>query len=130
MVSLIFVLLAGVCWGILQTLMWHPDTNILSKKNPKWWNPNISYKNKYNKIDGVIPPYPPKFFGSTTFLAWTTDGWHLVDKIFLTCIFLSIVLYKPWINIPLDFIIYYLVFTITFELVWRKLKVLTKLLML
>lgn len=118
MVSLIFVLLAGVCWGILQTLMWHPDTNILGKRNKYFWNPNYSYMNKYKEDLST-----PKFFGSTTFLVWLTDGWHLVDKIFLTCIFLSMVLYKPWINIYLDFIIYYLIFTIIFEIVWRKLKI-------
>ncbi len=27
----------------------------------------------------------PKFFGSTTFLAWTTDAWHLFDTIGTTC---------------------------------------------
>lgn len=123
MISLIFIVLAGVCWAILQTLMWHPDTNILSKRNPQWWNPNISYKNKYNRVDGVIPPYPPKFFGSTTFLVWLTDGWHLVDKFFITFIMLAIVNYSPISMYSIaDFIIYYLVFTGTFELVWRLLK--------
>lgn len=123
MISLIFIVFAGVCWAILQTLMWHPDTNILSQKNPKFWNPNISYLNKYAK-GSLIAPFQQRFFGSTTFLVWLTDGWHLVDKFFITFIMLAIVNYSPMTMFSIaDFIIYYLVFTIIFELVWRKLKI-------
>lgn len=42
-------------------------------KKQNWWNPNISWKNKYKNND---PTQGPKFFGSTTFLVWLTDAWH------------------------------------------------------
>ena len=47
--------------------------------NDQYWNPDISWQNKWN---GDRPSY----FGSTTFLSWTTDGYHLtrsLNKAFL-----------------------------------------------
>lgn len=127
MISLLFIILSAIMWAILQTLMWHPDTNILSKKYSNFWNPNYSYKNKYARYTGTDIPnlimMKPRFFGSTTFLVWLTDGWHLVDKFFITFIMLAIVNYSHMTMYAIaDFIIYYLVFTGVFELVWRLLK--------
>lgn len=46
----------------------HPNAN------PQWWWPRLSTNNKYKNGD---PAQGPKFFGSTTFLVWTTDKYHL-----------------------------------------------------
>lgn len=46
----------------------HPNAD------PQWWNPVLSARNKYRNGN---PAEGPKFFGSTTFLAWTTDKYHL-----------------------------------------------------
>ncbi len=48
----------------------HPNAN------PKWANPKISYKNKYKDLS---VDRTPKYFGSTTFLAWSTDRYHLTN---------------------------------------------------
>jgi hypothetical protein len=53
----------------------------MEKKNQQYWNPVLSCRNKYkngNKEEG------PKFFGSTTFLVWTTDAWHRYDMLYMT----------------------------------------------
>lgn len=52
--------------------------------NEQFWNAEISW---INKCDPAINPdiqCLPKYFGSTTFLAWTTDGWHMTKTASLT----------------------------------------------
>lgn len=66
-VSLFF--LSGVADGVADGLQFHYD------KPDQFWNPDISWTNKYKNHD---PSQGPKFFGSTDFLVWTTDGWHLM----------------------------------------------------
>ncbi len=53
------------------------------KKDQQWWDLSLSWKNKYRngkKEDG------PRFFGSTTFLVFTTDAWHLYDMLYMTAL--------------------------------------------
>lgn len=123
MISFCLICCAGGCYGVLQTLAWHYcDSIFCSKKfNQQWWNPNISYSNK-NLNNATSPPFKEKFFGSRTFLAWTTDAFHLVDKFFITAIIGALVLYHTWFGLLTDFCIYYLGFTICFEMVWRMVK--------
>ena len=42
--------------------------------NPQWFNPVLSARNKYRNGD---PNQGPAFLGSTTWLVWTTDKYHL-----------------------------------------------------
>jgi hypothetical protein len=69
---------AGAADGVAESVKWHYHTDFSSTfpdANPHYWNPDLSYKNKYangNPADGSA------FFGATTFLAWTTDGYHLM----------------------------------------------------
>jgi len=47
-----------------------------------FWDMELSAKRKYkngNVADG------PKFWGSTTYFVWLTDGWHLMNFIFNRC---------------------------------------------
>jgi hypothetical protein len=41
--------------------------------NDRYWNPKVSYRNKWWHGD---PMNGEKFFGSSTFLVWTTDASH------------------------------------------------------
>jgi len=50
----------------------------------QFWNPEYSWKNKYMDYDNG--DMRPKYFGSKTFLIWTTDGRNLsatMQKVFL-----------------------------------------------
>jgi hypothetical protein len=47
-----------------------------------WWCKELSYSNKYKNGD---KSQGEKFFGSTTFLVWLTDGWHLLKFLFDRC---------------------------------------------
>lgn len=70
--GIILVGLSGIAEAVMDKLQFHYDISIFSKyTNQQYWNPNLSWTNKY-KDDFVTP----KFFGSTTFLVFLTDGWH------------------------------------------------------
>lgn len=96
--------------------------SIFSKfKNQNFWNPVLSYKNKWK--DGISGG-KPRFFGSTTFLVFLTDGWHLL-KTALLCIFFFL-LSKPIIVFELHipriatFFIIYICWGIVFELAKKR----------
>ena len=99
-------------------------------KNAYWFNPNGSWKNKYKDND---PTKGPKFFGSTTFLVFTTDAWHFFQMIMLSCLSLipliPLTLYLKEINLEiinivainvLVFGIIKAIFGIIFEYFWSK----------
>jgi hypothetical protein len=71
--AFVLCLWAGYFKSVMDTLQFHFEkSDFADKKNQNFWNPLLGSKNKY-KADGVTP----KFFGSTTFLVWITDAWHL-----------------------------------------------------
>lgn len=74
-----FVLLAGFAKGFSDTLQFHYSKSIFSDKNysQSYFNPDISWHNKYQANSETVP----NFWGSTTFLVWTTDAWHLTQMI-------------------------------------------------
>lgn len=70
--------LSGIAHGLEQTVTYHYShfkadyPNI----NDNFFNPAISWKNKYKDND---PSKGAKFFGSTSLLVFTTDFKHLMD---------------------------------------------------
>jgi hypothetical protein len=74
-------LASGAARGVVETLRHHYQRfiNRLPMVNDQFWNPDDSWLNKYE----VNQDYTlrPKFFGSTTLLAWTTDATHLFATI-------------------------------------------------
>ena len=61
--------------AIQDVITWHYDSSIFKdSKHRQYLDPQVSWRNKYRR---GIPEYGPKFFGSTTFLVWVTDLWHL-----------------------------------------------------
>ena len=69
---------AGGSWGFHETSVNWPD-RIPDSWNQQFWDGRISWRNKYKNGATWEPPLKlePKFWGSTTFLAWTTDSKHL-----------------------------------------------------
>jgi len=67
---------AGALDGGVEVLRFHYD-KVDSKLNlnDQFWNPNISHTNKYKNGD---PSQGEAYFGSTTFLIASTDGYHLL----------------------------------------------------
>ena len=117
-------ILASVCNAVMDVLAFKYRKSIFSKLNPKFWNPNKSYKNKYKNND---EKNGPAFFGSTTFLVFTTDAWHLFQFLSNSLIVLSIILvcnyffnFSWWNNIII-FICLKLLWGVFFDIFYEKL---------
>lgn len=72
--------LSGAMEGLNQTLAFNYDgfQRIHPRANPQFWDNDKSWKNKW-KLDenGKAIVGSERYLGSSTFLAWTTDGYHL-----------------------------------------------------
>lgn len=83
--------------------------------NPRFWNPKISWANKYKQGTKTQEKFP----GSTTVFVLFTDGWHLAQFIMLSAFFVSIVHYEPMFNHLIDFVIYRIIFGLIFEFFYK-----------
>lgn len=116
--TIIFLIISTISKSIMDILLFHYHNSIFSKvKNDKWWNPEISWKNKWKNGD---PEQGERFFGSSTFLVSITDAWHFFQHIMILSFILSIVVYIPIFGFIIDFLILYLIYTCTFELFFSK----------
>jgi len=119
MTSLILIILAAVLNAVMDILSYRYDISVFSKypKFNQFTQPALSWQNKWKNGDRK---QGEKFFGSSTFLVWTTDAWHLSKTLMLACISIAIVTYRPMIHPVIDAIAYWIVFGIVFELFWSK----------
>ena len=116
--------LAAICNAVMDTLTHHYDTSIFKNmKKQKWWNPAVSWTNKYTDI---VSYKKPRYFGSTTFLVWTTDAWHFFQFMMLNFVILSGVIMMNcvtdvlwWENIII-FALLKVVWGVCFELFYKK----------
>jgi len=71
----VLMFLAGAADGLNQAISYRYSSfkKAFPGVNDVFWSPKISYRNKYKNHD---PTQGAKFFGSTSFLVWTTDGYH------------------------------------------------------
>jgi len=122
----ILLVISGISKSVKDTVRDHYYGSIFSKLNQKYWNGTNSWLNKYDQTK--FPDLKPKFWGSTTFLAWTTDAWHLFDTIQSTCLQLaisipiSILLGNLWLVLPVIALTKILV-GVPFEITYSKLFV-------
>jgi hypothetical protein len=117
MISLILVILAGILNAGMDTMSMKYDISVFRFLPKKFFNTSFSYKNKWKNGDRS---QGERFIGSSTFLVWTTDAWHLFKTLMLLCFSISIVSYVPITNPLIDCIGYFLIFGATFELFWSK----------
>lgn len=68
-------LLAGIAEAHMDCLQFHFFDTPFVKRKHQFWNPEISWKNKYKNGNSSIGP---AFLGSTTIFVFLTDGWHLM----------------------------------------------------
>lgn len=73
-IVLTLLLLAGVSEAIMDKLQFHYSLSVFSRFNPLFWNPDISWKNKWKNGDKL---QGEKFWLSSTLFVFTTDAWHL-----------------------------------------------------
>lgn len=105
---------AGFSDGISQMLQFHywDFKKIFPKANDQFWNPDISWINKYarDKEGNLIRPLKERFPLAKTALVWSTDGFHFTrttTRLFNTIgVITSIGQKRPWWHYLLDIFIY------------------------
>lgn len=89
--------LAGAAKGAMDTLQFHFSASIFARMNWDFWKPDLSWRNKYKDRD---PAKGPRFPGSTTVFVSLTDGWHLMQMIYLalqrTAIVMAMAAFHRW----------------------------------
>ena len=104
--SLMLIISSGIAEAFMDKLQFHWEKSIFvpnpPKYKPSFWNPAISWKNKWKEgTDYKVE----KFKGSTSIFVFTTDAWHLFKFIKNTTMFLAIffamvaVTFNPFIPI-------------------------------
>ena len=92
MITIILIVIAGVCNSIMDVLNSRYNKSIFNDLGcQQWINPSISHSNKWkngNILEGE------RFLLSTTALVWLTDLWHFSKFIMLICLFIAIVTYQ------------------------------------
>jgi hypothetical protein len=87
-IGLLCFIVAAICESVMDVLQFHYMRSLFKDfKNNIFWDPEISWRNKYKKGD---PKEGPKFIGSDTLFVGFTDGWHLFKMFRTFCIFLGI----------------------------------------
>lgn len=85
-----FLILAAACNACMDTLQFHYYTSVFNRSGQKdwmqWWNPEVSWKNKY--IDG-----DPRH-GKKKTIIFFTDAWHMFKS--LMVVFLALSSYFMW----------------------------------
>jgi hypothetical protein len=74
------IALGGASYGLKETVTHHyPAFEArFPHADQSWWNPALSWHNKY---EGGIPAQGPDFPGSTTVFVFVTDAYHLFGAI-------------------------------------------------
>lgn len=77
-------LLSGFCKAVQDTLDHHYQSSVFEPLSANYWNPEISWKNKYRDWDAG--DQRAAFIGATTILVSLTDAWHLFDLAAVVCL--------------------------------------------
>jgi hypothetical protein len=127
MKPLLFIFIAGICYGILATLQFHYSVSIFSEGN-QFWDASVSWMNKYSNIQSL---QRKEIVAGVVLPVLFTDGYHLVQSIFLLFVFLTIIFYKRIthffvnhaLNYLVDFILLRSVFGLGFVLMYNLILV-------
>jgi len=118
-------ILGGLFKAIMDTLQFHYNRSVFNKVDRRsYWDPQHSWKNKY--LHGMAE-YGPKFWGSTTWFVFVTDGWHLFQMLFLLSMTVSLMaapfLELNWYWYIVTAITYRLILGGVFQLFYKKLLI-------
>lgn len=120
MISLLFFVLASVCNAIMDVISHHWDQCVFKRMNlnPQYWNPAISWRNKY--ISGS-PIYGRKKWLGINIHESFTDAWHFFKSLMIIFICLSIAFSYHWkIALEHDYkMLTMLAIVIVFGTVWN-----------
>jgi hypothetical protein len=95
--AFIFLCLAAVCNAILNTLSHHYDTSIFRHFNRQFFDPEISWYNKYK--DGIVSHGHKKWklwFIEVNSPDYLSDFWHIVKSAMVWSICAAIACLMPY----------------------------------
>ena len=113
--SLLLIFLAGLCKALSDTISFKFGISKFSNLPYSYWNPVISWKNKYKNGD---KKQGEKFLFSTTALCFTTDAWHLFNFLQYSFFTLAILTFPDFNFLPyalIDFIAAFFILKLTFS---------------
>lgn len=74
-IGFLLFFISGLCEAVMDKIQFHYDSTIFKNfKNQLFWDPRISWRNKYKNGD---PLEGEKFFLSKSLFVGFTDAWHL-----------------------------------------------------
>lgn len=112
------LVIAAIIDGQMDTIQFHWDkAPKWMKKRDRFWNPNLSWRRKW-KIGSITEE---RFVGSSSFLVWLTDGWHLLKWFRNSFICMAAVIALPgnWVVILCYWFFARIVYAIAFELSFK-----------
>lgn len=119
----ILITISGFSEAVMDKLQFHYNRSVFIKlKNQQFWNPEISWKNKWFNGD---PVYGERFKGSSTIFVGLTDAWHLFKSIRTFTLFLSLflvaVVFDSLFFITIHFIILRIFYGLSFTYLFNTL---------
>ena len=125
MISFILIFFSAICNAVMDVCSFHYSTSIFSKFNPQWWNPEISWRNKYVGGD-PSQGFRKCFFGLLDYPTFLTDAWHFFKSSMICLFCAAIVLYKPVLGPLIDFVIIGVIWNVAFNVCYNRIFVLKK----
>ena len=120
--SLIFIAFAGLFKAVMDTLNFHFYRSVFAIFPHKWWqwfNPEQSWKNKYQWSDNKMIKWL-----LCNPLCWITDAWHFFSMFRIFSYVMAVVLYQPlfywWIDFLLLWVVHSIIFHIFFTYILKK----------
>ncbi|PBQ33403.1 hypothetical protein CNR22_16995 [Sphingobacteriaceae bacterium] len=128
---------SGLMDGTIESINYHYEDGFklrFPKARDHFWNPAVSWKNKYKNQD---PAQGPKFKGSTNVFVFTTDAYHLLRATSRTLNGFTLAFYinqsarekqlsnkQRWLRIGRDFLVLTAIrtagFHLTYSVLFRK----------
>jgi hypothetical protein len=114
MITITLISIAAILNALMDTISFRYESSIFSNfpRLRQFLDVNMSWRNKYK---GGDVKQGRAFFGSTTFLVFLTDGWHLFKTLMLLYLLAAMVSYETIVSPMADILIYYVWFGIVFE---------------
>jgi len=141
LLPLLLVVVAAACNAVMDTLTHHYDSSVFKLKDRQFWDPSISWENKYNILTDYNTgkkTYIHKKIGDTNIntIDALSDAWHIFKSLSIISILLALSLTSiipltiptihPLILLPSLLILYGLVWNKTFNLFYNKLLLIKK----
>lgn len=114
-IAIVLVIVAGIAKAFMDTLQFH-YYQMRWKLNPQYWNPEISWQNKYNWGKGKSKLIQWLLQNPLVFI---TDGWHLMQFVFLNSIIMVPAIVQTEYNFLLVFLIIRVIFGSLFSLFYN-----------